>query len=84
MRSLNEFHYWQQVTISGLVSLLCTFSEVFNFPVFWPLLFLYFFLLVCVTMKKQLRHMVKYGYNPWDFGSKTKTLNGRMPNKNDD
>ena len=69
---------WQKLTFTGIASLCATLFKAFDFPVFWPLLLFYFILLVFVTMKRQIAHMYKYGYRPWDFGSKNKTLKGRM------
>lgn len=37
-----------------LIAFICTFFEVFNIPVFWPILVMYFILLFIVTMKKQI------------------------------
>jgi hypothetical protein len=45
-----------------------TFFEVFDVPVFWPILLLYFFVLFFVTMKRQIKHMIKHRYVPWSFG----------------
>src|SRR4051812_24680584 len=40
-----------------LLSLFLTFFSVFNVPVFWPILLLYFIVLFVLTMKRQLAHM---------------------------
>ncbi len=48
-----------------------TFFQVFNIPVFWPILLLYFIALFFLTMKRQIKHMIKYKYVPFSFG-KTK------------
>lgn len=45
-----------------------TFFEVFDVPVFWPILLLYFIILFVVTMKRQIKHMIKHRYVPWSFG----------------
>ncbi|OTF69960.1 RER1-like protein [Euroglyphus maynei] len=55
-------------TIATLISLICTFFEFCNIPVFWPILLLYFIILFCITMKRQIRHMIKYRYLPWTRG----------------
>ena len=36
-----------------------TFFSVFNIPVFWPILLLYFIALFVLTMKRQIKHMIK-------------------------
>lgn len=33
----------------------CTFFEAFNVPVFWPILVMYFIMLFCITMKRQIK-----------------------------
>jgi hypothetical protein len=45
-----------------------TFYEAFNIPVFWPLLLIYFLIIFFFTMRKQIGHMIKYNYLPWDAG----------------
>ncbi len=42
-----------------------TFFSVFDVPVFWPILLLYWLVLVFVTMKRQIRHMIKHRYGRW-------------------
>lgn len=37
-----------------LVALTLTFFELFNVPVFWPILVMYFFLLFFLTMRRQI------------------------------
>ena len=39
-----------------------TFFTVFDIPVFWPILLLYFVALLFLTMKRQIRHMIKHKY----------------------
>lgn len=38
-----------------LVAMVCTFFEAFNDPVFWPILVMYFIMLFCITMKRQIK-----------------------------
>lgn len=70
IRRLPEFKFWLSGTTATLISLLLTLFEVFDLPVFWPILLLYFILLFISTMRQQIRHMIKYGYVPWDKGKK--------------
>ncbi|ETV72574.1 hypothetical protein H257_12338 [Aphanomyces astaci] len=42
--------------------------DVFNVPVFWPILLMYFILLFTLTMKRQIKHMCKHNYMPWSSG----------------
>ncbi|GFS29643.1 protein RER1 [Nephila pilipes] len=68
IRRLPEFKFWYSATRAVFFAMLCTFFDCFNIPVFWPILLLYFILLFCVTMKRQIKHMVKYRYLPWTTG----------------
>lgn len=71
IRRLPEFKFWYSATRSILIATSCTFFDIFNVPVFWPILVMYFFILFFLTMRRQIEHMVKYRYLPWSRG-KTK------------
>jgi len=68
MRRLPEFKFWYSATKSILIAFTCTFFEFFNVPVFWPILVMYFCVLFCLTMKRQIKHMIKYRYIPLTTG----------------
>lgn len=68
MRRLPEFKFWYTTYKSLIVSILCTFFEIFDIPVFWPILVMYFITLFLVTMKRQIRHMIKHRYVPFSYG----------------
>ncbi|KAL6042627.1 Protein rer1a [Balamuthia mandrillaris] len=68
VRRLPEFKFWHATTRAFTIAFLCTFTELFNIPVFWPILLLYFILLFFLTMKRQLQHMWKHKYIPFDLG----------------
>ncbi|XP_044268581.1 protein RER1 isoform X2 [Tribolium madens] len=68
IRRLPEFKFWYSVTKSTLIGLVCTFFEFCNIPVFWPILVMYFITLFCITMKRQIKHMIKYRYLPFTHG----------------
>jgi Rer1 family len=55
IRRLPEFKFWYAITKSTTIAIVCTFFEVFNVPVFWPILVMYFITLFCITMKRQIR-----------------------------
>lgn len=55
IRRLPEFKFWYSVSKSTVIALFCTFFEVFNVPVFWPILVMYFITLFCLTMKRQIK-----------------------------
>lgn len=68
MRRLPEFQFWYACTNATLVGLLLTLFSIFDIPVFWPILLLYFIILFVFTMKKQIQHMVRYKYLPFSTG----------------
>jgi len=71
IRRLPEFKFWYSLTKAFVVAFFLTFFQVFNIPVFWPILLMYFVALFVLTMKRQIKHMIKYRYVPFSFG-KTK------------
>ncbi|KAG5647098.1 retention in endoplasmic reticulum protein 1 [Asterophora parasitica] len=72
VRRLPEWQFWLSSTRATLVALFCTLSEVFDVPVYWPILVIYFFVLFSLTMRRQIQHMIKYKYIPFDIGRKTR------------
>lgn len=71
IRRLPEFKFWHSATRATSIALLCCFIPAFDIPVFWPILLIYFFILFSLTMKKQIQHMIKYRYLPFDIGKKS-------------
>ena len=67
-RRLPEFKFWYSCTRSVVTSFGMTFFAVFDIPVFWPILLLYFCVLFFITMKRQINHMIKHKYVPFSFG----------------
>lgn len=53
------------------LSFFLTFIPFFDIPVFWPILVIYFFALCFMTMRRQIAHMWKHKYIPFDIGKKT-------------
>ncbi|KAL7072053.1 hypothetical protein ACQ4LE_008455 [Meloidogyne hapla] len=68
MRRLPEFKFWLSTMKSTLIAFTCTFFELFDVPVFWPILVMYFIVLTCLTMKRQIMHMIRYRYIPFTTG----------------
>ncbi|XP_012943094.1 protein RER1 [Aplysia californica] len=68
MRRLPEFKFWYSFTKAIVVAMVCTFFEALNIPVFWPILVMYFIILFTLTMKRQIKHMIKYRYLPFSHG----------------
>lgn len=52
IRSMNEFKFWHKCMLSASISLLCTSSEIFDLPVFWPFLLCYFLMLLVFTVRR--------------------------------
>merc|ERR1712062_445893 len=71
LRRLPEFQFWKGASRATIISIICTFFPFLDIPVFWPILLLYFIILFVLTMKRQIRHMIKYRYLPWTWGKKT-------------
>nr|CAG4644383.1 EOG090X0FVI [Lepidurus arcticus] len=68
IRRLPEFKFWHSVVKSTVIGICCTLFEALNVPVFWPILVMYFITLFCITMKRQIKHMIKYRYLPFTHG----------------
>ena len=77
-RKVKEFAFWSMMFWTFLVAIIFTFFEAFNIPVFWPLLLIYFILIFFLIMKRQIKHMIKYNYLPWDTGKKNY---GKVPSQ---
>lgn len=70
-RRVGEFKFWYKASVATVVCFFMTFFNLFNIPVFWPILLVYFVTLFGMTMKRQIKHMRQYGYVPWSYGKKT-------------
>lgn len=68
IRRLPEYKFWLMGTRATLVALFMSLFEMFDLPVFWPILLLYFFVLTFLTLRKQIQHMYKHHYVPWTTG----------------
>ncbi|KAL8849682.1 MAG: hypothetical protein Q9221_005372 [Calogaya cf. arnoldii] len=68
IRRLPEFKFWHSGTRAIAISFVCTWFSIFNVPVFWPVLVVYFLILFSLTMRRQIQHMIKYRYVPFSFG----------------
>lgn len=70
IRRLPEFKFWYNCARATTLAIFLTLFTVFDIPVFWPILLMYFIILFCLTMRRQIQHMVKYKYIPLDIGKK--------------
>ncbi|XP_062234161.1 protein RER1A-like [Phragmites australis] len=68
IRRLPEFKFWYAVTKAFCIAFVMTFFSVFDVPVFWPILLCYWIVLFALTMKRQIVHMIKYKYVPFNIG----------------
>jgi len=68
IRRLPEFKFWHAATRAVTISFFCSWFEIFNLPVFWPVLVMYWLILFSLTMRRQIQHMIKYRYVPFSFG----------------
>ncbi|WVO16158.1 hypothetical protein L204_103828 [Cryptococcus depauperatus] len=72
IRRLPEFKFWYSSTKANVIALLCTITRATDVPVYWPILLIYFLTLFGLTMRRQIQHMIKYKYVPFDLGKKTR------------
>jgi len=72
VRRLPEFKAWWAGVRAIALAFMLTFVPAADVPVFWPILVLYFCLLAAVTLKRQVKHMLRHRYVPWDLGRKTR------------
>ncbi|KAI2631014.1 retrieval of early ER protein Rer1 [Hypoxylon sp. NC1633] len=68
IRRLPEFKFWHEATRAIAIGFFCSWFDIFNVPVFWPVLVMYWIILFVLTMRKQIQHMIKYRYVPFSFG----------------
>ena len=74
VRKMGEFMLWKKLTLGLVAVVACTFFPMLDFPVFWPLLLVYFVFIVLSIGFKQYRHMKRYGYSFNDFFKKREEL----------
>ncbi|XP_075511253.1 protein RER1A-like [Primulina tabacum] len=71
IRRLPEFKFWYAITKAFCIAFVMTFFSMFDVPVFWPILLCYWLVLFVLTMKRQILHMIKYKYMPFNIGKQT-------------
>jgi hypothetical protein len=74
---------WLAALKAVVVSIIMTFISVLDIPVFWPILVVYFIVLLAFTMKRQIQHMIQHRYIPFSFGKKAYPA-GSPPSKTDE
>ncbi|KAJ7536280.1 hypothetical protein O6H91_12G063100 [Diphasiastrum complanatum] len=81
IRRLPEFKFWYALTKAVCIAFILTFFSMFDVPVFWPILLMYWIVLFFLTMKRQVMHMLKYRYIPFSFGKQR--YSGKRPTSPD-
>eukprot|EP01083_Nonionella_stella_P216057 777106_1 len=76
IRRVPEFKFWWSATKAVIISMFMTLFSIFDIPVFWPILLLYFIVLFTITMKRQIEHMIKHSYIPCDCFKKKRYTKG--------
>jgi hypothetical protein len=66
--NINSLPFRYAITKAFVVAFVMTFFSVFDVPVFWPILLCYWIVLFVLTMKRQIMHMIKYKYVPFNIG----------------
>ncbi|EPY52606.1 Rer1 family protein [Schizosaccharomyces cryophilus OY26] len=70
IRRLPEFKFWYSSTRATVMALAASMFRIFDIPVFWPVLVVYYFVLSFFCFRRQLQHMLKYRYVPFDIGKR--------------
>lgn len=66
------------MTKAFCIAFVMTFFSVFDVPVFWPILLCYWIVLFVLTMRRQIAHMIKYRYIPFNIGKQVSTKHLNM------
>ncbi|MCJ1441464.1 MAG: hypothetical protein MMC23_001953 [Stictis urceolatum] len=65
IRRLPEFKFWHSATRAVAIGFFCSWFEIFNVPVFWPVLVVYWIILFCLTSE---------WIHPYKFGIRMQTM----------
>lgn len=68
IRRLPEFKFWYTTFKALVISIILSLFSIFDIPVFWPVLVIYFFTLFFLTMRQRIAHMIQYRYVPFSHG----------------
>ncbi|KAL0234512.1 hypothetical protein PCE1_001548 [Barthelona sp. PCE] len=82
-RKLSEFKAWTAVMQSTIICLFLTLFPFLDIEVYVPILVIYFIVLSYMMLKKQIEHMIRYKYVPWNI-KKQKFSAPSDEKKNDD
>lgn len=73
-----DFDFRYAATKAFVVAFVMTFFSFLDVPVFWPILLCYWLFLYFLTMKRQIVHMIKYRYFPFDIRKKKVKANSKV------
>lgn len=59
VRRLPEFKFWYSTTKAIAIGFMCSWFEIFNLPVFWPVLVVYWLILFGLTSECSFRIPVR-------------------------
>ncbi|KAL7256114.1 hypothetical protein ACSBR1_010110 [Camellia fascicularis] len=65
---IEQIMFKYSITKAFCICLVMTFFSIFDVPVFWTILLVYWVLLFTLTMKRQILHMIKYKNVPFSLG----------------
>jgi hypothetical protein len=68
VRKVGEMKFWESLTLAFAIAIVCTFFESLDIAVYWPILVFYVIFLFVFTMRRQIAHMIKHKYIPFDIG----------------
>ena len=61
IRRLPEFKFWHSATRAIFIGFVCSWFSVFDIPVFWPVLVVYWIILFVLTSKSFARFQICIG-----------------------
>lgn len=62
---VQEYKSWRAMLRIMVICFVLTFFPIFDVPVFWPILLIYFVGLFISEVGGRVRHMMKFRYVPW-------------------
>jgi hypothetical protein len=68
VRRLPEFKFWYSTTKAIAIGFFCSWFEIFNLPVFWPVLVVYWLILFGLTSK--WTHLKLLNQKGWESDTK--------------
>lgn len=82
IRRLPEFKFWHSATRAVTIAFVCSWFEIFNVPVFWPVLVMYWFMLFILTSRLPVlpRHAPRrYALLTVSYSEEANPAHGQVP-----